>query len=124
MQTEREKLDLWHEPIVGSLGQVLCGSLAKYRLLNLNQKSWVLQVEVGGGGISQGLGRQGKLLITRAIGKLDQELTFACDTMKCHLGYSRIGESSISARTLQAFWPNKMDSKAESFYTFRCEEKM
>lgn len=62
-------------------------------------------------------------MITRAIGKLDQELTLACDTMKCYLRYARIGESSISVRTLQVFWPNNMDCEAESFYTFRCEGK-
>lgn len=48
VQTEKDKLDLWRKPIVGSLGKVLCSPMAKCRLLNLNQKSWVLRTEMGG----------------------------------------------------------------------------
>lgn len=65
--------------------------------------SWV------GGSYLRGPGRQGKLLITRAVGKSNQELTFACDSMNCYLGYSL-----VSVRSLQASCTNKMDAEAAS----------
>lgn len=37
-----------------------------------------------------GSGRQGKLLITRAVGKSNQELTYAYDSVGCQLGHALV----------------------------------
>lgn len=89
----------------GSLGVVLYCSWVKTKLLTLNQKIRilvVLTVRVAGVFISKGPirhagpGRQGRQQITRAVRKLYQELTFACNSVD-YIQDMHLQESLMSA---------------------------
>lgn len=47
-------------------------------------------------------------MLTRAVG----ELTFACDSGGCYLGYVLAQGVSVRLGPLQKAWPNKVDAKA------------
>lgn len=75
---------------LGFMGRVHWTFLAKVRLVISNLKSGVLVHPVGA--LSKehvrhtGAGRQGRLLITKAVGKSYQEVTRARDSAGCSLG--------------------------------------
>lgn len=46
--------------------------------------------------LGEGPGRPGRLLIARAVGKSFQEVTTACDSVGCYLGYALYVKGIIS----------------------------
>lgn len=109
-QTERQ--DLGHMLFLGSVGGVLWGSWAKARLFNSNWKSGVLVSSTG--------------IISKGTGGRPWELEESVSHQGCWGSHIRnlvllwgllsracaFMRASVSLRSLQAAWPQKMDAEA------------
>lgn len=98
------------------MGGVLWHSWMKMRLAHSYSKSWVLGSPTGvlskGYIRYTGCGRQGRLLITRAVGKIISETYISLWLYNYSPRHVFAGGAIIRVRSSQATWTNKMDTEA------------
>lgn len=64
------------------------------------------------GHTGEGIGRQGRLFITKCPGEDNKELALTCDLLGCYIKHELQGGADVSSRPLQAAWPHKMGAEA------------
>ena len=64
------------------------------------------------GHTGEGIGRQGRLFITKCPGEDNKELALTCDFLGCYIKHELQGGAGVSSRPLQAAWPHKMGAEA------------
>lgn len=91
---------LGHMSMLRFVGEIIWGFRSKPGLIYSNQKEQGLLsfTEVLFKNTGEGPGRQGRLLLTRAVRKFILEVYICCGNAACHLGHALMGGASGSSR--------------------------